>query len=281
MIHQLQPEDYPRVRPLFQPLDYQLIIRAVLEGMSPGTVYVDDVDDPASAFLCSAEGCFLAGDETNAAFNSALRDLLVEQFFAGDASGQTDEEISSAFNLAQVFTVHPDGWISRFRVIFEGRKPQKLPRKYYTCSELKMDWRARIPEGCSVRRIDREIMGRAELDVPSHTSSWMQANWGSIDAFMDRGFGFGTIHDRAVVSWSLADCVSGSECEIGIRTRQDHRRQGLATITAAANVDHALSHGLTKIGWHTDEENLASIGVAEKVGFIETRDYVSHVVSAR
>ncbi|MFQ5919302.1 MAG: GNAT family N-acetyltransferase [Thermoplasmata archaeon] len=281
MINRLEPGDYQKVRSQFRPLDYQLIIRAVIEGTSPGVIYVDDVEVPRSALLCSAEGCFLAGDETSSVFNRALRDLLVEQFFAAKTSRQADEAISSAFNLAQVFTVHPDGWISRFPVIFEGRRPLKVPRKHYTCSEVRIDWRARIPRGYSIQRIDRGFLSREGMDVPSHIPSWMKANWGSIDAFMDRGFGFGMIHDRAVVSWSLADCVSGTEGEIGIRTREDYRRKGLATLTAASTVDHAFSRGLTKVGWHTDEENTASIRVAEKVGFTETRDYVSHVVSVR
>jgi GNAT superfamily N-acetyltransferase len=273
MIYRLEPGDYQKARSLFQPLDYQLIIRAVLEGTSPGSVYVDDVDDPGSALLCSAEGCFLAGDETNSAFNRALRDLLARQFFAGDAGNGADEEM--------VFTVQPDGWVTKFGVIFEGRQPWQLPRKYFVGSEVKIDWRAKTPTGYSIQRIDRELLGRAELDVASHIPSWMQANWGSIDAFMDRGFGFGTIHNRAVVSWSLADCVSGTECEIGIRTRQTYRRRGLATLTAAANVDHALSHGFARVGWHTNEENIASVRVAEKVGFIESRDYLWHVVDVR
>ncbi|MEE9593113.1 MAG: GNAT family N-acetyltransferase [Thermoplasmata archaeon] len=272
MIYQLEPGDYQKARSLFQPLDYQLIIRAVLEGTSPGSVHVDDIDDPRSALLCSAEGCFLAGDETISAFNLALRDLLVRKFFAGNASSGADEEM--------VFTVQPDGWIARFRVLFEGRQPRQVPRKHCACSEVKIDWRARIPNGYSLQRIDREFLCRAKRDVPSHIPSWMQANWGSIDAFMERGFGYGMIHDGAVVSWSLADCVSGTECEIGIRTRQDYRRRGLATLTAAANVARALSHGFTRVGWHTNEENIASVRVAEKVGFIESRDYVWHVVGS-
>jgi RimJ/RimL family protein N-acetyltransferase len=82
------------------------------------------------------------------------------------------------------------------------------------------------------------------------------------------------------VSWSLADCIVGDACEIGIHTAEDYRRQGLATLTAAATVDGCLARGLTAIGWHCDVDNLGSRGVAERVGFRHERDYVEYVCFA-
>jgi len=75
------------------------------------------------------------------------------------------------------------------------------------------------------------------------------------------------------VSWSLADCRSGDACEIGIHTAEPYRRRGLATLTAAATVEYALSNGFSTVGWQCSEDNLGSIGTAEKVGFERERDY--------
>jgi RimJ/RimL family protein N-acetyltransferase len=61
-------------------------------------------------------------------------------------------------------------------------------------------------------------------------------------------------------------------CEIGIHTAKE-RRRGLATLTAAATVEYALSNGFSTIGWQCSEDNLGSIGTAEKVGFERERDY--------
>jgi RimJ/RimL family protein N-acetyltransferase len=79
-----------------------------------------------------------------------------------------------------------------------------------------------------------------------------------------------------VVSWSLSDCVSGDRCESGIRTAPAHRGRGLATVTAAAAVDHALSTGFARVGWHCPDDNLGSIRTAEKVGFHRERDYCAY-----
>jgi GNAT superfamily N-acetyltransferase len=84
------------------------------------------------------------------------------------------------------------------------------------------------------------------------------------------------LHDKRIVSWSIADCIGGNACEIGIHTHEDYRRQGLATLTAAAAVDYALSSGFRQVGWHCNEYNLGSIGVAEKVGFKLERKYFQY-----
>ena len=80
MIHELDKSEYGRTYSLFKKLDYNLIIRAVIEGTSPGRVYVDDVNQPKTAFLCSVEGYYLAGNVNNDAFNNSLNKLIFETF---------------------------------------------------------------------------------------------------------------------------------------------------------------------------------------------------------
>jgi hypothetical protein len=54
MLSKLSQSEHEAVRHLFAPLDYHLIIRAVIEGASPGVIYVNDRNSPFTAFLCSA-----------------------------------------------------------------------------------------------------------------------------------------------------------------------------------------------------------------------------------
>jgi hypothetical protein len=78
MIHYLPPERYAAVRPLFAALDRHLTVSAVIEGTSPGTIYVDDPDAPRAAFIWSYEGNFLAGTASNAAFNSVVPSVVTQ-----------------------------------------------------------------------------------------------------------------------------------------------------------------------------------------------------------
>jgi len=260
-MYELIPSQYESVRPLFQPLRFHLTSAAVLDGNSPGRVLVDNPGQPRTAFMLSPEGCYLAGDPDNQVFNSAWHDAVVLRRELG-------EDVKVLFLI-----VHPDGWRQRLSSLLDPHSLEEMNRRHYVCRALRCDWRAHLPDGYTVRRIDRSLLDAARLTVPDHVLGWMENNWGSVDRFLRGGFGFVTVSAGEIVSWSLTDCVSGDACEIGIRTVPAQRRRGLATITAAAAVEHALSHGFTAVGWHCPEDNLGSIGTAEKVGFHRERDY--------
>jgi len=267
MIHELKERDYEKVQLLFGELGYNLITSAVIEGTSPGRIYTDSVADPKTAFMCTVEGYYLAGNDNNNEFNISLNKLILEKIFAGDTVRKGETDVAIGF--------YPNSWEDKMPIIFQGRIPLTTARRHYVCSDLKADnWKDHVPEGFQVQRIDEELLGMPRLEIPEHVTDWMKTNWGSVFSFMKKGFGFCTLHGRNIVSWSLADCVSGNACEIGIHTREDYRRQGLAALTAAATVDYALLNGFRYAGWHCDEYNLPSMKTAEKVGFKLERKYI-------
>lgn len=266
MIHELERANYERVRPLFEPLRYHLASAAVLDGKNPGRVLVDDPGRPRTAFMLSPEGSYLAGDPDNDAFNGALHEAIF--------SRQIIRESLRYIGLV----VHPERWRGRLPTVFEPLIPVEEPRRHYVCRALGYDWRAHVPEGYALRPIDRELLEDPRVIIPDHVTGWMAHNWGSIDRFLEDGLGCVSLAGDEVVSWSLADCVSGDECEIGIRTAPAHRRRGLASVTAAAAVEQALAGGFSMVGWHCPEDNMGSIQTAERVGFERERDYTGYYV---
>ncbi len=264
-IYELNKGEYEKVRPLFKELDYNLIISAVIEGTSPGRIYVDDLGNPKTAFLCSVGGYYLAGYENNEAFNVALNRLIAEKISAGNIARENKEEFA--------LCIHPETWEAKLDALLY-RSPIKDIRRHYSFTKMRVaDWKARIPEGFSIRRIDRNLLDTLGSRVPRQITDWMRTNWGSINLFMQKGFGFCMLHGKQAVSWCMADCANEDACEIGIHTHPDYRRRGLATLTVAAAVDYCLSCGFKSVGWHCNENNLGSIGVAEKVGFELERKY--------
>lgn len=264
---ELKERDHEKVQPLFEELRYNLITSAVIEGTSPGRIYADSAADPRTAFMCTVEGYYLAGHDSNNEFNTSLNKLIFERIFAGDTIRKGETDVAIGF--------YPNSWGDKMPIIFKGRIPLTTARRHYVCTDLEADnWKGHVPEGFQVKRIDEELLGMPRLEIPDHVTSWMKTNWGSVSGFMKKGFGFCTLHGKKIVSWSLADCVSGNACEIGIHTHEDYRRQGLAALTATAAVDYALSNGFRYVGWHCDEYNLPSIKTAEKVGFKLERKYI-------
>jgi RimJ/RimL family protein N-acetyltransferase len=266
MIYKLDKTEYEKVRPLFQAFEYHLTSAAVLDGNNPGKVFVDNSARPQSAFMFSPEGCYLAGNSGHDAFNRALNEALHGKQLLGEPME------------ALCFVCASTSWEKQLAVVLHPHQPIQIPRRHYSCRKLKYDWRVNLPDGFAVYRVDEALLNRPELEIPRHIKGWIENNWGATADFLQRGFGFVTLHKDAddavrVVSWSLADCRSGDACEIGIHAVKEYRRRGLATITAAAAVEYALSNGYSMVGWQCSEDNLGSIGTAEKVGFERERDY--------
>jgi hypothetical protein len=64
---------------------------------------------------------------------------------------------------------------------------------------------------------------------------------------------------RAVRNWGLY--------------RLELSQTGVGTLTTAATSVQALARGFSQVGWHCWDNNVGSIGVAEKVGFKRATDY--------
>ena len=267
MIYKLDKADYEKARPLFRALEFHLTSAAVLDGNNPGLVLVDDLINPQSAFMLSPEGCYLAGRSDNDAFKRALGQAIREKRI-----------LNVPVEALWVVCATPT-WEERLATWVAPFQPEKIARRHYVCRALKHDWRAHLPNGFEVHRLDEALLNRPGLTIPVHIKGWMEGNWGSTADFLQRGFGTVTLCANECVAWSVADCRSGDACEIGIRTIEQYRRRGLAAITAAATVEYALSHGFSTAGWQCSEDNLGSIGTAEKVGFERERDYTLYYVA--
>ena len=65
MIEELPKPDFKKVKTLFTPFNYQVIIDSLIEGDSDGRIWVDDLVFPKSALMLSTQGYFLAANPNN------------------------------------------------------------------------------------------------------------------------------------------------------------------------------------------------------------------------
>jgi RimJ/RimL family protein N-acetyltransferase len=268
MIYKLDPSKYETARSLFNELDeYQPMCSAVLEGVYPGKVYVDDLDHTKTAFLgtyirSEDEGIwgFLAGEPRNYVFNNALNKAI------------HNREIISEKAPIIFLTCHPEDWYGQLPIVFHPQQPIPMLRRHYECHEFAYEWRTDIPEGYDVRCLDETLLTHPELKIPDEISKILK-KWRSISDPRLKDFGFVCIHGDRIVSWATMDFISSGVAEAGIFTLEGYRRRGLATFVTAAAVEHGLSHDLSKINWTCTESNIASIRTAEKLGFVRRRDY--------
>lgn len=267
MLRELGAKEFEKVRPLFEAFDYSLSIRAAIEGNNPGRIFVDDVDQPRTAFALTVEGYLLAGDDTDPGTNDALRRLLKERIFTGEVFVNGDWSMSLA--------VHPTTWEAKLPELIPTHEVEKIERYHYLCRAVKFDWRNSLPEGYAVHPVDEALLSGSKMAFPDQLREWfdIEEMWGSEENFLSKGVSYGVAHRGGIVSWCTSDCVAGDRVDVGVITDPAHRQRGLATIVVAATVEHCLSHGFKAVGWHCNAENVGSWKTAEKVGFERNREY--------
>jgi len=267
VLYELEKEDYRNVEPLFvnEPLTYfQIVLNAIVAGNTSGRLWVDDVIAP-NTMLMWDEGPILglAGDESNGKCNKEL-DKLINRGIAPAAIARGN----GGFKM-----FYSDGWEEVVGRLFKDLSLQTRDRVIFLLDKLKdEDWRDRIPDGCSVRQIDVELLRSDYLMNIERVKEEIACCWTSVGHFLNEGFGFCLITDDKIAAWCTAEYASGTNRGIGIETVEEYQGRGFATLTACAFVEYCMSNGLTPY-WDAWKSNLASVAVAEKVGFRKVRDY--------
>ena len=81
MLAKLSPDNYDLVRSLFAPLGYSLAIDSMLTGLSPGSIYVDELNRPSVALAWTQGRLFFAGETQDEATLLALQRTVYEAFY--------------------------------------------------------------------------------------------------------------------------------------------------------------------------------------------------------
>lgn len=270
VVQELQQIDYWRVSTLFEDLSYNLVVDSVIAGNTPGRIYADDVSVPRAAWIWNRMGTMLAaGYPHNDAFNRALSTTLTEEMLP-DARRRGIPSITLHYS--------PDAWADKLDVLLPGLGLAKTRRRFYTFGRLKVNWREELPPDRAMRRIDEQLLQQRRLKHIESVVGWILSFWHTIEDFLRIGFGFCLLQGPVIASWCLTVYASGRDFELGLATVSDYRNRGYATLTAAACAEHSVNNGFIP-HWHCDEENVPSIRVAEKIGFVNPTRYDVHTVA--
>jgi RimJ/RimL family protein N-acetyltransferase len=268
MIIRIEPSEYEIARSVLQQLDIHLAVTALLEGTSPGEIFVDDPFKPKSVFAWTMRRFFLAGQSDNHEFNIAVKALFQDRIYP-----QACEKELEGYTLFYT----PHGWGKVIKdVILKDKNPIEDLRHYYALNLVGGNWHMTAPEGFTMITVDEDLLAKNDLANLEELVEEMQSERSSVEDFLEKSFGFCMIHGDELAAWCLSEYNSGERCEVGIQTRQEYQRRGLATTTATALAEHAQSLGITDIGWHCYAGNEASIATALKLGYKKVCEYPTY-----
>ena len=270
MIHLLKNNAYEQIRPLFRELEaFQPMCMAVLDGIYPGKVWVDDPDDPRTAFLVTflsgggAAWCFLTGDPSHMEFNTALNKAIFEDNFAGNDVGMF------------LLTCSPENWNGQLEMVGSPRQPIPMLRQHYVCREITFDWLSHQPDGYEIIPMETGLLEQENLQIPPQVKTTLET-WLTIEDQRFQDFGFVVVHHNQIVSWATVDFVSSKAGDLGFETLPDFQRRGLGSLVAAAALEHGLEMGI-EIHWTCANDNIGSLRTAEKLGLVCERGYTMYL----
>jgi len=250
-MQELEATEFGRVRALFEEIDcMRAAAFTVLEGRQAGRIWVDRRGTPTAALMHS-DAYYVAGEPSRAFLEELLAYLRTE------VMPHTEHLLLYSFT---------DPWRDALDALLAPYEPRRVVRTVHRFDPdafraQHAGWRARVPEGYAVVRLDAamaaQVGGIPEL-------------WGSIDHFLAEGFGFCVARDGAKVSSAQTVFVGDRYAETGVGTEEPFRRQGYAVLAASAYLEYCLEAGITP-EWGC-YYNAASGNLAQKMGYVEPRD---------
>lgn len=126
-----------------------------------------------------------------------------------------------------------------------------------------------------VRRL--EPSDERQLQTLSHESNWIGKTWGGAAGLAASGFGWGAFVGEQLASVACTFFLGETYEDIGVATEPRFCGQGLSTACTAALCREIRARG-HQPSWTTSPDNIGSLRVAEKLGFIKQRDDLLYVV---
>ena len=141
---------------------------------------------------------------------------------------------------------------------------------------------SRLPAAPLAVTVDAQLRRLSSADafrVYSLTNAnlWIAETWGGATGLCAGGLAFGAFVEGRLASIACSFYVGDRFEDIGVVTEPSFRGRGLSVACSAALCGDIRSRGRTP-SWSTSPDNLASLRVAEKLGFQHDRNDVLYVV---
>lgn len=218
---------------------------SVLDGTAAGRILTDD---PVAPEWAAVQECF---DDGTLFLTGALSPELVAELIQflrrerGVTVGLTPDD-------PLLMLLPPNADDDGMAIDFEERAP-----------EVDLERLIQPPDGLRLARIDAELLPRCAW------SPWMIVD---LAATLDHGLGYCVLDGELVVAEAFAGPVGEGALEMGTIVHADYRGHGLGTVVCARTILECERLGY-RTWWNTALSNVASAGLARKLGYRIERPY--------
>ncbi|WP_048827763.1 GNAT family N-acetyltransferase [Bacillus sp. B-jedd] len=266
MISELHTNEFYRCKRMINQQG-QLEVKAVIEGMNPGRVFVDNVTSPTSGlvWLGNNDGFIFIGDEENNSLNNQINELI-DTVIKPDAK-------KVGLNWFEGIGNHPK-WNKVIEKMFEHRKLASWNQKVFTLQNesYKTENEPAIEHEYDVIKISKHLYENNTIKNIEFLHSKISEFWSSPDDFFNKGIGYCIVHNNLIVSACFSGFVMENVHCVDIETLESYRGKKLAQKAAHHFVKDCLENDQVPY-WDCMEDNKPSIAIAENIGFTNVFNY--------
>lgn len=255
----LEKKEYEKLIPLVKGSQRQLsFVYSVLEGNQDGEVFADNCTTPNIALVHFGLGLLYIIANGNSSDNiKKMCNWIINDFHTKAPSLILLSPIPSIQN--EIKESLKNKVIESTRISFTFSKDKFLSN---------LNWNNKIPKGLVMKSIDKEIVFKVfEKQRPSIKMFWRTA-----EKFLKNGFGFVILDKDEIASIAYSACIGNKMVEIDIYTYEKYRGRGLSLLTSSALIEYCINNGY-KPNWDCDKKNIASIKIANKLGYTKFDEY--------
>lgn len=262
-MYKLNKYEYKKVENIFKELAYNIVVKSVIDGNTPGEIYVDDVNNPKTALIWDMMGeLLIEGESNNSEYNMEINRLIIENL-----KPRATKKFIPCFDF-----YYSKQFEDKLNVILPQENCTRIARNVYKFKVLRIDWTQNISKYCSMIIIDEKLLQRNDLKYIECVEGWINSFWYSVSDFTSKGIGYCLMKENIVVSWCLSVFVSGNNFEFGLETIEEYRGNGYGKLTAAACMEYCIENNIVPF-WQCNKDNIPSNKVSESIGFEKDFQY--------
>jgi len=271
MISELNKNDFHKCNGLVNETG-QLEVKAVIAGVNPGRIFVDNSASPNSGlvWLGNNDGFFFIGNAENEEFNKEINSFI-DNVIVFEAK-------KVGLNCFEAIGNHSK-WNKTIERIFQHRKLKSWDQRVYTLK--KEDYEdhhgPEIEQRYTVLKISKTLYENKENSLKNieFLQSKILDFWSSPDGFFNEGIGYCITYDNMIISVCFSGFVFENIHCIDIETIEGHQGRKLAQKIAHRFVKECLENNIVPY-WDCMELNKPSVAVVENVGFTNVFNYVGY-----
>ncbi len=256
-LYEYNTNEFSKILPLYKNSKYDIpMIQSVINKKLKGRILTDDMSNPQTfVVITNFNWLYVIGDQESEIFKKKFYNFIINNLIS-------KSNHFAWFGLCEY-------WQVKLTKIL-GENIKSFPRIKYKLDKekyKKIHYHCDLPDGYILKPIDSCL-----VDKVSELFDGIKMFWETNENFLENSFVFCILHDNDIISVCQGLAITEDLCEIDVFTKDGFRGKGFAYFTGLAFIEHCFKLGL-KPYWETVQANKSSCRLAQKLGFVEVKEY--------